>query len=121
MLSRRFRTGRKTAGVTLVEVVAACSLMGVIFIATAFLMSGTAKQVRALYSDCRTLNRAHLVMQFIHYRLSMAMVGAVSISEDRHTIKFYSPMNGPNVGEPGTTSTAYSSHHGSVTFEFCWP
>lgn len=103
--AKRFRRSRRTWGVTLVEVVAACSLMAMIFLATAFMMSGTAKQVRALYSDCRTLNRAHLVMQFIHYRLSMAMAGTtVSTTDEGRTLLFYNPMI---TSTPGTPVSAF--------------
>lgn len=97
---KRSKRNRSKRGVTLVEVVAASSLMGMIFLATAFMMSGTAKQVRALYSDCRTLNRAHLVMQFIQYRLCMAMAGTVNTADEGRTLHFYNPMLSPTPGSP---------------------
>ena len=77
----------RRAGVTLLEVMVAVSILGMTLAAVAFIESASAKQTLVLYSDARTLHRAHLVLERIRYKLCMAEVGTVVVQD-----------SGPHIG-----------------------
>lgn len=76
---------------TLLEVMIACSILGIVLVGVAFIESASAKQWLALYGDSRTLHRAHLVLDRIRYKLMMGQVGMVVIKDTGQTIEFRDP------------------------------
>ena len=79
---------------TLMEVMVACGVLGMAFLATAFIQVSTAKQIRALYGDARTLHRAQLVLDRIRYKLAMGQAGSPVVKDDGHTLEFTNPLLG---------------------------
>jgi hypothetical protein len=87
------RNRSKVRGLTMLEVMVACGLLGTVFLATAYIESTTAKQIRALYGDARTLHRAHLVMERIRYKLVMGRVGSPVITDGGTGLRYVDPNN----------------------------
>jgi len=97
MRHRRLGTqGKRSRGVTLLEVMIACGVLGMVFAAVAYIQSASVKQIRTLYSDARTLHRAHLVIERIRYKLIMAQVGSVEVvaGSNGRSISYINPNLG---------------------------
>jgi len=88
----KYQGGRRKRGFTLLEVMIAVGLLAMVFLATAFIGSITAKQIKALYGDVRTLHRAHLVLERIRYKLMMGSVGSPVVKDDGRTLEFVNPL-----------------------------
>jgi len=83
--------------VTLLEVMVAVSLLGLVFMGVAFIEVTSAKQIQELYGDARTLGRAHLVLTRIRYKLCMGEVGSPVVSDGGRTLTFRNPNLAPGV------------------------
>jgi hypothetical protein len=89
----------KKRGVTLIEIMVACGLLTMVFLAVAFIQVFTMRQTRVLATDARTLHRAHLVLDRVRFKLMMARVGTLNVLDNGRVLEF----NDPNL-PPGTIS-----------------
>lgn len=109
---RRYRC----AGMTMVEVMIAASILAMVFLTAAFILSTTSKQTRLLYGDSRTLRSAHLALDHIRYNLTKAKISttpgeALDISDENQKIEFTSWWLGPTPGR-----SAYKFDNGYLQY-----
>jgi Tfp pilus assembly protein PilV len=94
-LARRTKRNKRCAGMTLLEIMVAVGIMGMVFIAVAFIESTTARQTLALYGDARTLHRAQLILEYIRYKVCTAQVDSLVVKDSGGTLEYLDPnMNG---------------------------
>jgi len=84
-------TRRKCAGMTMLELMVTVGILGILFVAVAFLESTTVRQTVTLYGDARTLQRAHLALQYIQYRLYTAEVSTPVVKDSGQTLEYKDP------------------------------
>ena len=89
--TRRNNRRAQCRGVTMIEVIIAAGILGMVLMGVAFIEATSAKQTLALYGDSRTLHRAHLVLDRVRYKLMTAQVGSVVSVNDGRTIEFRDP------------------------------
>lgn len=80
------------------EVMVAVTLLGAVFVATAYIQSATARQANSLYGDSKTLHRAHLAMERIRFELLEATVDTLIVKDNGRTIEYYNPTKGGLTG-----------------------
>ena len=93
----------------MIEVMIAVGVLGMVFVAVAFIESATARQALVLYSDARTLHRAQLVLEYIRYKVSQAQVASMVVKDGDQTLEYLDP----NLG--GATS-AITLRNGKVFY-----
>ncbi len=95
---RRAKRGRK--GVTLLELITASTIGGVILAGVVSLIYMSGKTIRDIYGPTRARSIRTNVINQIHFRLADARIGSCTVSDEGHRLSFVDPnlaVGGVNV------------------------